>query len=163
MKRKLLSLGCSLWLVLSLVACNTPTSTPAPNTTPPPFGVLTDATDNVSLRVKIITFDTSEPIAQETFYAAELVPMTNPEATVVAYAAGLDPQSAPRANSDAQGNVVFTGLPPGRYGLAMYMVPLGPILLRNEQQEDMVFEVVAGKTLDLGTVKVLVEGARLHP
>jgi len=62
----------------------------------------------------------------------------------------LAKETAPKATVDAQGQFVFTDVPPGHYGL-MLDTPLGAILLNKPVTGDsMVADVVGGKTFDFG-------------
>jgi hypothetical protein len=65
----------------------------------------------------------------------------------------LDKGSAPSARLDAQGNFVFTKVPPGRYGL-MLDTPQGAILLNTPVTgKSMIVEVQGGKAINLGELQ----------
>lgn len=62
----------------------------------------------------------------------------------------LAKETAPKATVDAQGQFVFSDVPPGRYGL-MLDTPLGAILLNKPVTgEGMIADVGGGKTFDFG-------------
>lgn len=59
-------------------------------------------------------------------------------------------ENAPKTTVDAQGNFVFTNVPPGRYGL-MLDTPRGAILLNKPVTgENMVADVSGGQVFDFG-------------
>lgn len=66
-------------------------------------------------------------------------------------------ESAPKAVVDAQGNFVFTNVPPGRYGL-MLDTPRGAILLNKPVTgESMVADVKGGQTFDFGELQYSID------
>lgn len=68
--------------------------------------------------------------------------------------AALDPAQDPRTDSDAAGVFVFLDMPPGRYALGINS-PVGPVLIRGDDGDEIVAEVVAGGVVDLGTVRIV--------
>jgi hypothetical protein len=67
--------------------------------------------------------------------------------------AALDPANDPRAESDASGYFVLLDVPPGRYALGI-MGPFGPVLIQQEGEE-IIAEVQAGRVTELGTVTIV--------
>lgn len=103
------------------------------------------------------------PSRQQIFYAAPLEPVVGGDGTHVALVAALDATTAQRGESNTDGRVVISGIPPGQYGLAM-ATPRGYILLTESPGgTDIVFDVVAGQVTDLGTKDILVEKDLVEP
>ena len=133
----------------------------------PAAQVPTFSADTGALTVRVLMSQNSQPVQQQTFYAAPLIPIyITPSAggPDTAYVASLDVTTATRGNSDDVGSVVLSNLAPGKYGLAMYIAPRGPILLQQaSDQADVVFDIVAGQVTDLGDLKVLLEASVVEP
>jgi hypothetical protein len=89
-----------------------------------------------------------QPPDQDTLYLAEVV--ASGEGIGVA---ALDPARAPRAHPDAAGDFTFYNVPPGSYSLSI-LSPVGPVLIRTEDDTEITVEVEAGETSDLGVIDV---------
>ena len=127
----------------------------------------TFSSDTGALMVRILMSQNSQPVKQQTFYAAPLIPIhITPSANGLdtAYVASLDVTTAARGNSDDTGTVIISNLAPGKYGLALYIAPRGPVLLQQASDgADIVFDIVAGRVTDLGDMLVLLEASLLEP
>ena len=65
------------------------------------------------------------------------------------------PHDPPNARSDAEGVFLFEGLAPGYYVAACELgCPRGLILLTDSEGKVLFFEIVAGKTIDLGSIDI---------
>ena len=90
-----------------------------------------------------------KPMSAAPLYLASILKSDNGAEGLVQ----LVKETAPKATVDDQGNFVFTNVPPGRYGL-MVDTPRGPLLLNKPVTgENMVAEVIGGRTLDLGELQ----------
>ena len=89
-----------------------------------------------------------EPAAERTLYLAPLI-ASGEELEIVA----LDPVEDDRAESDASGVFVFVDVEPGRYALGINS-PIGPVLIRGSDGDEIVAEVIAGEIIDLDVVRI---------
>jgi hypothetical protein len=64
--------------------------------------------------------------------------------------ASLDPAQDPRTETDASGYFAFLDVQPGRYALGIAS-PGGPVLFQQDGDE-IIAEVQAGQSIDLGTI-----------
>jgi hypothetical protein len=90
-----------------------------------------------------------EPAPERTLYLAAVI--SSGEGMEIA---ALDPVEDDRAESDASGYFVFLDVSPGRYALGINS-PIGPVLIRGADGQEIVAEVQAGEVVDLGTVKIV--------
>jgi hypothetical protein len=90
-----------------------------------------------------------EPAAERTLYLAPLI-ASGAELEIVA----LDPVEDDRAESDASGAFLFVDVEPGRYALGINS-PIGPVLIRAGDGDEIVAEVVAGEIVDLDVVVIV--------
>lgn len=90
-----------------------------------------------------------EPAAEYTLYLAPLI-ASGEEIEIAA----LDPVEDDRAESDVSGIFVFADVDPGRYALGINS-PIGPVLIRGSDGDEIVAEVVAGETVDLEAVRIV--------
>jgi hypothetical protein len=90
-----------------------------------------------------------KPAAEHTLYLAPLI-ATGEELEIAA----LDPVEDDRAESDASGIFVFVDVDPGRYALGINS-PIGPVLIRGSNGDEIVAEVVAGEIVDLEAVRIV--------
>ena len=91
-----------------------------------------------------------EPAVERVMYLASVI-NTGGDGMGVAE---LDPVTAPRAESDASGYFVFLDVAPGQYALGINS-PIGAVLIRGVDGQEIIAEVQAGETLDLGTVQIV--------
>lgn len=91
-----------------------------------------------------------EPAVERVMYLASVI-NTGGEGMGVAE---LEPVTAPRAESDASGYFVFLDVVPGQYALGINS-PIGAVLIRGVDGQEIIAEVQAGETLDLGTVQIV--------
>jgi hypothetical protein len=82
----------------------------------------------------------------ETLYLAPMI-VTGEEISV----AGLDTNTAPRAETDVTGAFAFVDVPPGAYALAI-ISPVGPVIVPGPGGNEITVEVQAGEAADLGTI-----------
>ncbi len=68
-----------------------------------------------------------------------------------AQVAGYEPSTAPKATSDEYGRFALNDVIPGKYALILDMVIHQHLVLDPDSGDGIVFEVVAGETVDLGT------------
>jgi hypothetical protein len=90
-----------------------------------------------------------EPAVERTLYLAPLI-ASGEELEIAA----LDPVEDDRAESDASGVFVFVDVEPGRYALGINS-PIGPVLIRGDDGDEIVAEVVSGETVELGEVRIV--------
>jgi hypothetical protein len=90
-----------------------------------------------------------QPAVGQVLYLASII-HTEAELEVAA----LDPVQDPRAESDASGYFAFLDVQPGRYALGIGS-PGGPVLIRGEDGDEIIAEVQAGQSTDLGTIKIV--------
>ena len=121
-------------------------------------------TANLGALVAKLTYAADgQPSRQQIFYAAPLAPVQGPTGTAVAFVAALDAAAAQRDESDGDGNIAISRIPPGRYGLAM-ATPKGYILLTEApSNKEILFDVVAGQVTDLGKRSILVDKNLVEP
>jgi hypothetical protein len=115
-----------------------PTVSPLDLTPPPDLGIVVGA---LSLE--------GQPAPGHTMYLAAVI--SSGEGMEMA---ALDPANDPRAESDGAGYFVFLDVPPGRYGLGISS-PVGPLLIRGADGDEIIAEVLAGQVTDLGTVRIV--------
>ena len=90
-----------------------------------------------------------EPAAERTLYLAPLI-ASGEEIEIAA----LDPVEDDRAESDGAGVFVFVDVEPGRYALGINS-PIGAVLIRGDDGDEIVAEVVAGELVDLDVVRIV--------
>ena len=67
--------------------------------------------------------------------------------------ARVNPNSAPTTYTDDEGHFTFTNVPPDKYILVANLPPNNLIKLKNpETGEELLFDLTAGQTLDLGVL-----------
>jgi hypothetical protein len=66
----------------------------------------------------------------------------------------MNPAEDDQAESDASGVFVFLDVTPGRYALGISS-PVGPVLIRGDNDLEILVEVEAGKAVDLGEVRIV--------
>lgn len=114
-----------------------------------------------AVRATLFYASSGKPIRRQIFYVATLIPALG--APLGSYVPALDVVTAPRGESDEDGNITISLVPPGQYALAL-MTPLGPILAEDSDKNSrIIFEVVAGQVTDLGNRTILVESSLLEP
>lgn len=64
--------------------------------------------------------------------------------------ASIEKSTAPKALGNEGGQFMFTGVPPGRYTLALDLITNTIILRHPTTGEDLIIEVIEGETTDLG-------------
>ena len=90
-----------------------------------------------------------KPAPERTLYLAPLI-ASGEEMEIAA----LDPVEDDRAESDGSGVFVFVDVEPGRYALGINS-PIGPVLIRGDDGDEIVAEVVAGEIVDLEVVRIV--------
>jgi hypothetical protein len=103
--------------------------------------------DAGALTLRLLYTDGEHPVRGQLFFAATMIPV---EGIEDAFIPAVSPMEDPAANSDKQGRLTMSLLPPGKYALSI-MTPQGPILVEDlDSLETIVFEINAGEVLDLG-------------
>jgi hypothetical protein len=64
--------------------------------------------------------------------------------------ASIEKSTAPKALSNTNGQFTFTGVPPGRYALALDLITNTIVLRHPTDEGDLLIEVTEGETTDLG-------------
>jgi hypothetical protein len=163
-----IALACST-LVLLLVACAqdtpepeieetrtvttsplSPTATTGQVQSPVPTPVSEEVTPGPDTGVvRGLLLMNGEPTSGRTLYLAGVI--SSAEEMEVA---ALDPVNDPRAEADTSGTFVFVDVPPGRYALGIDS-PVGPVLIRGEDGDEIEAIVEAGQVTDLGPVRIV--------
>ncbi|MGD8752211.1 MAG: hypothetical protein PVG14_12350 [Anaerolineales bacterium] len=89
-----------------------------------------------------------EPVAEYTFYLAEVIMNEQGEASV----ASLNRIDSPRTNTNDEGNFTFRNVPPGTYGLVLDVVRDAYLLHYPDEDAQIVVTVAAGQELDIGVL-----------
>lgn len=118
------------------------------------------ATDG-AIRATLFYTDTNRPVRDQLFFAAKMLPLSGGSAT--GEVPSLDTNTSPRDESDQNGRIVISLVPPGHYALAI-MTPLGPILIKDTQKNtEITFDVSAANLTDLGDLKTDLDPNFLEP
>lgn len=147
-----------------LVGCQSlPPPTASPTTASPSPTVLTAKKTLVTsnelgaVQATLVDATSGKPLADQVFYLAKMLPVGG--VTTTAYVAVLDRTTSPGDISDAQGNLVFSSVPPGKYAVALEG-PLRQSLPKDAKSEaELVVDVVAGQVVDLGKHAVFLDKA----
>ena len=141
-------------------------STPSPVTTPTLTTV--EATpvvtsDTGAVKVTLISSYTQKPLAISQIACGEMIPLKG--ATVSAFIPKYNSSTAPSGTSDSSGTVVISGIKPGKYAL-IYLYPVAngmPALIKLPGSDNEIsFDIVAGKVIDLGTLTVSIDPNQMH-
>lgn len=169
MKKQLLTLVLLLSLVL-LAACETgqtpttpeateqeisqsPLATPAaeettastPEPDPEAFEVPSPSPDNGVVTGVLLRGDPPEPPRVAILYLGRIF-----EEDGTPVMAGVNKQTAPRAQVDSEGRFAFAEVPPGGYALILDAITTTLILRNPQDGTDLIIPVTAGKITDLG-------------
>ncbi len=87
-------------------------------------------------------------MAGRVLYLAELIK----DASGNEMAAGYDRAGSPRTTLQADGSFRFVNVQPGRYSIVMDLVRQAYMLKNPKDQTDLIADVKAGGTADLGTL-----------
>jgi hypothetical protein len=113
--------------------------------------------------LRLLYSDNNNPVRRQTFYLAEAREVRASDGTLLDYLGILDAVHAPRTESDDEGNVVFSRVPPGYYRLAM-ATPIGHQFLEGDRvSEEILAEVTAGKITELGERTIFFPSKWLEP
>jgi len=99
---------------------------------------------------QLLNATTQEPITSENaaadIYLAEIVYTSEDRPFSL-----FDQQTSPHTNPDSRGTFVFSDVEPGEYAISV-VTPMSQVIARSTEniEEDLVFEVEAGETIDLG-------------
>jgi hypothetical protein len=117
--------------------------------------------DMGGFHIRLVYSSSNKPVRGQNIYLAEMLPLdSGPEE---AFVPSLDLNTAPRAESTNQGNVVISMIPPGKYALAL-LTPQGAILVTDAiTNKEIIVEIVAGQVTDLGEHKVILDPNFLEP
>lgn len=97
---------------------------------------------------QVIDENSGEPLVYYTVVLGELIPLEPGPA----YTIGVHERSSPRAFSDGEGRFGIGDVPPGTYALLIWTPFEATIVQDPETDSDMLVEVAAGQSLDLGTI-----------
>lgn len=142
-------------LTINLVACNPKEAitNPTQGLTPEPLPAIKPefTADTGAFKVQLVFAEDGSPMAGFSFYLARWLPVPNmPEAGVPE----LDLATSPRGDSDKNGILVISNVPPDRYSLILY-TPLNVMIVPNaESPVDVWAEIKPNEVTDLGTIKV---------
>jgi hypothetical protein len=139
--------------------------TPTPSTTATSQVLPTpEVTSNLGAVVaKLFYASDGTPSRSQIFFVVPLNSVNGADGQPVGLLAGLDPTTAQRGQSDNNGAVVISRVPPGRYGLAM-STPRGYILLQESpSNKEILFDVVAGQVNDLGKRNIQIDKNLVEP
>jgi hypothetical protein len=89
-----------------------------------------------------------QPTAGETLYLAPVLPGGDGMKV-----AALDPTKDPRAQTSASGEFAFLNVPPGEYAFGI-VGPVGPVLIRGTDGQEITIDVQAGQITEMGTIRV---------
>ncbi len=160
MKRRYFALVLGLLFFLS-VGCSQQTPEPAP-TEGPSVSVLATPTASPTLPpveeltpkpgqglVRGLLYLGDQPAPERVLYLASII-SSGGDVEIAA----LDAVSDPRTETDGAGRFVFLDIAPGRYALGINS-PVGPVLIRGADGDEITAEVTADQIVDLGTVTIV--------
>lgn len=133
---------------------------PLPTPTPLPVAYDADTQEGLAeVRGRAINPITGQPIAKTFVRLAELycAPDADPNAKADRCIWGLDDAQSPFAETDDNGNFVFTNVIPGEFVffVGTYTVKNGYAIALSDDGVAIIYAPVADKGLDLGEVKVI--------
>ena len=117
--------------------------------------------DTGGFRVKLLYQENGAPVQQRYFYLAEMIPVKgNLEG---AFVPALDTITAPKAESNSEGEIIISLVEPNKYALT-FLTPLGPILVEDAKTEkEITLEIFTNEITDLGTITVLLDPDDFKP
>ena len=130
---------------------------PEPGSITAPDPMMDESTG--AFRTRLFYTDNS-PIKRQIFYVAELLPVTGE--LQGAFVPALDPEIAPRGESDDNGVIVISSIPSGKYVLAI-MTPFGPILVLQPNEEEIFIEINSGILTEIPDQRVLLNREEFEP
>jgi hypothetical protein len=105
--------------------------------------------DTGGFRVKLLYQENGSPVQQRYFYLAEMIPVQGK--LKGAFVPALDTITAPKAESNSEGEIIISMVEPNKYALT-FLTPLGPILVDDaETEKEITLEIFANEIFDLGT------------
>jgi hypothetical protein len=155
-------------LILSLAGCSSnapsPTVVPSPQPTETPVpdlkGVVNESTGAVKMVLRFA--DDQAPVRQQTVFLAHLLPIKGGDLEG-GFVPALDATTAPRGETNDNGEVTIPLVEPGRY-ILIILTPMSPIVLAApDREKELLVEIVAGEMADLGEVHVFVDPKYLQP
>lgn len=161
--------GFSILLIASSCQTGSPESVTSSAThTDPPPEVTLQATeipsfseDTGAFRVRLVYQENGAPIQQRNFYLAEMLPVQGQFEG--AYVPALDTITAPKDESNSEGEINISNVPPMKYALT-FLTPLGPILVEDaDTEKEITLEIFANQITDLGTITVLLDPDDFEP
>lgn len=137
-------------LSFSLAACNVQSASPTviPAQVVPTYTIVPN-TGTVKGVILIDQKGKYIPLKNADLYLAKILMSPNGIAGVAA----LDASSDPRTSTDDQGAFLFQNIPPGKYGIVLYLVVQTYLLDQTDKHASMIITVDASKTTHLGTLK----------
>ena len=119
---------------------------PTTDVTPTQTAVPTPASDTAVVAGTVETEDLGDPMQGVQVFLGEPIGSGSEEPVF-----GLDPASAPGAQTDVEGHFVISDVPPGDYGIILWS-PVNSILARDPETGDALrVSVDAGDVVDVGT------------
>lgn len=115
-----------------------PTSTPVPPTSTPTPTATTGQVKGV-----LVDQNTKQPVGGKRIVLAP----ANQDGSV-----GFNEKS-PQVKSDEAGAFLFEDVPPGKYGMLVFLGQL-PSLLQNDAGTTIIFDITAGQIIDFGTIPI---------
>lgn len=109
--------------------------------------------------VRVVLFYSEEagrPLRNQSIFLAEMIPFQGGELEG-AFVPALDLVTAPKGLTNDNGEVIISLIPPGKYALTV-LTPTGPLLLmKQEDEKEIVVDIRANELIDLGEIIVLME------
>ncbi len=163
--RVLALLNLLIVLALALVSCSAAQTTPlsqATATSSIPTAAVPQTTADTGA-VKVVFFSTAinGPLVDGNICLATMIKL---QGSVTGYVPSLNSKTSPCGNTDANGTLVISNVKPGKYGFA-FAYPIGShdlMKAEGSKEEMIMIDIVAGKVLDLGTMKVLTDPNKMQ-
>jgi len=144
-------------LAIFLIGCKLKSFSSTP--TPSPEVPVTSQ-DKGGARMTLLYIDNGIPASHQGFFLAEMLHAVGQSENM--YVPALDTKTAPSDESNDNGEVIFSMVSPGKYALTLY-TPLGPILIHDNNDNEVIIDVVADKVIDLGTITILLKSTEFPP
>jgi hypothetical protein len=166
MKRILFDSLILFLISITLAGCNAETkpTQPGVNTSNTPVAIAETpavSAEMGALRIVLRYSQNGEPVRSQNLYLAEMRPLQG--ATQEAYVPVLDMNTASRAESTPNGDVIMSLVAPGKYALAI-LTPVGSqLVVDSENNREITLDIKAGEITDLGIRKVTLDQEFLEP
>jgi len=144
-------------LAVFLIGCSLKSFSSTP--TPSPEVPVTSQ-DKGGARMTLLYIDNGIPASHQGFYLAEMLKAEGQLENM--FVPALDTKTAPKDESSDNGEVIFSMVPPGKYALTLY-TPLGPILIKDNNADEIIIDIVADKVIDMGTITISLKSTEFPP